>query len=208
MGFQSTGFQNLGNWLARLVRLDLTVFDDVKDDAAATAPALAVMLVASFAAGLGSWLWWITLDFHGVSQSNGEALLKTLILGGILQAALWLAWVYIAAMLLSRVFGTGADLNRMMRTMGFAFAPMVITVLMVIDILAVPFAVIALGATLLLSNAAIQASTDAEPRQVIVANLVGFLVFALVLGLLGSVAQIHDLGGTSPGIFFVPLDFF
>jgi branched-subunit amino acid transport protein AzlD len=208
MGFQSTGFQNVGNWLARLARLDLTVFDDVKDDAAATAPALAVMLVASFAAGFGSWLWWITLDFHGVSAKNGEALLKTLIMGGILQAALWLLWVYIAAMLLSRIFGAGADLNRLIRTMGLAFAPMVITILMVIDILAVPFAVIALGATLLLSNAAIQASTDAEPRQVILSNLAGFLVFAIVLGLLGNVAQIHDLGGIAPGIFFVPLNFF
>jgi branched-subunit amino acid transport protein AzlD len=208
MEFQTTGFQNLGNWLVRLARLDLTVFDDVKDDAAATVPALAVMVVASFAAGFGSWLWWITRDFgRGVSANSGEALLKTFILGGILQAALWLAWVYIAAMLLSRVFGAGADLNRIMRTMGLAFAPMVITILMVIDILAVPFAVIALGATLLLSNAAIQASTDAEPRQVILSNLAGFLVFAVVLGLLGNVAQIHDVGGIAPGIFFVPLSF-
>jgi hypothetical protein len=209
MGFQSTGFQNLGNWLARLVRLDLTVFDDMKDDAAATAPALAVMLVASFAAGLGSLLWWITRDFGpGADSKTGEAFLKTFVLGGIFQAALWLAWVYIAAMLLSRVFGAGADLNRMLRTMGLAFAPMVITILMIIDILAVPFAVIGLGATLLLSNAAIQASTDAEPRQVIIANLAGFFVFAIVLGILGTVAQIGDVGGIAPGIFFVPLDFF
>jgi predicted neutral ceramidase superfamily lipid hydrolase len=207
MGFQSTGFQNLGNWLARLVRLDLTVFDDVKDDAAATAPALTVMLVASFAAGLGSLLWWITRDFHGADSKTGEAFLKTFVLGGIFQAALWLAWVYIAAMLLSRVFGAGADLNRMLRTMGLAFAPMVITILMVIDILAVPFAVIALGATLLLSNAAIQASSDAEPRQVIMANLAGFSVFAIVLGILGTVAQVGDVGGIAPGIFFVPLNF-
>jgi hypothetical protein len=208
MGFQSAGFQNVGNWLLRLARLDLTVFDEVRDEAAATAPALAVMVVASFAAGFGSWLWWITRDFHGISANSGEAFLKTFIMGGILQAALWLLWVYIAAMLLSRVFGAGADLNRIMRTMGLAFAPMVITILMVIDILAVPFAVIALGATLLLSNAAIQASTDAEPQQVILSNLAGFLVFAIVLGLLGNVAQIHDLGGIAPGIFFVPLNFF
>jgi hypothetical protein len=206
MGFESAGFQNVGSWLMRLARLDLTVFDDVKDEATATVPALAVMVIASFAAGLGSWLWWVTLDFHGGSEKIGEAFLKTLILGGILQAALWLAWVYIAAMLLSRIFGAGADLNRMMRTMGLAFAPMVITILMVIDILAVPFAVIALGATLLLSNAAIQATTDAEPQQVIVSNLAGFLVFAIVLGLLGNVAQIYEIGGISPGIFFVPLE--
>jgi branched-subunit amino acid transport protein AzlD len=208
MEFQSAGFQNLGNWLMRLARLDLTVFDDVKDDAAATVPALAVMVIASFAAGLGSWLWWAVQDFPLVSDKNGEAFLKTFILGGILQAALWLAWVYIAAMLLSRVFGAGADLNRMIRTMGLAFAPMIITILMVLDILAVPFAVIAVGATLLLSNSAMQAATDAEPRQVMLSNLAGFLVFAVVLGILANVAQIYEIGGISPGIFFISLDLF
>jgi hypothetical protein len=208
MGFESAGFQNVGSWLMRLARLDLTVFDDVKDEAAATAPALAVMVVASFAAGFGSWLWWATQDFPLVSDKNGEAFLKTFILGGILQAALWFVWVYIAAMLLSRVFGAGADLNRVMRTMGLAFAPMIITILMVIDILAVPFAVIALGTTLLLSNAALQAATDAEPQQVILSNLAGFAVFAIVLGILANVAQIYEIGGISPGIFFISLDLF
>ena len=208
MGFQSVGFQNVGNWLLRLARLDLTVFDEVKDEAAATAPALAVMVIASFAAGLGSWLWWAVQDFPLVSDKNGEAFLKTFILGGILQAALWFVWVYIAAMLLSRVFGAGADLNRIMRTMGLAFAPMIITILMVVDILAVPFAVIAVGTTLLLSNSAMQAATDAEPQQVIVSNLAGFAVFAIVLGILANVAQIYEIGGISPGIFFISLDLF
>ncbi|MGQ9573258.1 MAG: hypothetical protein ACUVV3_08765 [Dehalococcoidia bacterium] len=206
MEFQTTGFQNLGNWLARLARLDLTVFDDVKDEVAATVPALTVMVVASFTAGFGSWLWWLLRDFGPLDSKNGEAFLKTFLLGGIFQAALWLVWVYIAAMLLSRVFGAGADLNRMIRTMGLAFAPMIITILMVVDILAVPFGVIAVGATLLLSNAAIQAASDAEPQQVIVSNLAGFLVFAIVLGLLANVAQIYNTGGISPGIFFVSLD--
>jgi len=208
MEFQSAGFQNVGNWLVRLARLDLTVFDDVKDEAAATAPALAVMVIASFAAGLGSWLWWAVQDFPLVSDKNGEAFLKTFILGGILQAALWFVWVYIAAMLLSRVFGAAADLNRIMRTMGLAFAPMIITILMVVDILAVPFAVIAVGTTLLLSNSAMQAATDAEPQQVIVSNLAGFAVFAIVLGILANVAQIYEIGGISPGIFFISLDLF
>jgi len=208
MGFQSAGFQNVGNWLGRLIRLDLTVFDDVKDEAAATAPALAVMVIASFAAGLGSWLWWAVQDFPLVSDKNGEAFLKTFILGGVLQAALWFVWVYIAAMLLSRVFGAGADLNRIMRTMGLAFAPMIITILMIVDILAVPFAVIAVGATLLLSNSAMQAATDAEPQQVILSNLAGFAVFAIILGILANVAQIYEIGGISPGIFFISLDLF
>ena len=207
MEFQSAGFQNLPSWLGRLIRLDLTVFDDVKDEAAATVPALAVVVAASLLAGLGSWLWWIfEIDFPaGIDEKNTEAFLKTFILGGIFMMALWVLWVYISAMILSRVFRAGADMNQLMRTMGLAFAPMAISFLVVIGMLAVPLGAFAVATTLLLTNAAIQATTDAEPRQVIVSNLAGFLVFAIVLGILANVAQIYDTGGLAPGIFFFSL---
>ena len=208
MEFQSAGFQNLPSWLGRLIRLDLTVFDDVKDEAAATVPALAVVVAASLLAGLGSWLWWIfEIDFPaGADEKNFEVFLKTFILGGIFMAALWVLWVYIVAMLLSRVFGAGADMNRLMRTMGLAFAPMAISFLVVIGMLAVPLGAFAVATTLLLTNVAIQATTDAEPQQVIVSNLAGFLVFAVVLGILANFAQIYDIGGLAPGIFFFELN--
>jgi len=208
MEFQSAGFQNLPSWLGRLIRLDLTVFDDVKDEAAATVPALAVVVAASLLAGLGAWLWWIfEIDFPaGVDEKNFEVFWKTVILGGIFMAALWVLWVYISAMVLSRVFGAGADMNRLMRTMGLAFAPMAISFLVVIGMLAVPLGAFAVATTLLLTNVAIQATTDAEPRQVVVSNLAGFLVFAIVLGILANVAQIYDIGGLAPGIFFFELN--
>jgi hypothetical protein len=208
MEFQSAGFQNLASWLGRLIRLDLTVFDDVKDEAAATVPALAVVVAASLLAGLGSWLWWVfEIDFPaGADEKNFEVFWKTFILGGIFMAALWVLWVYIVAMLLSRVFGAGADMNRLMRTMGLAFAPMAISFLVVIGMLAVPLGAFAVATTLLLTNVAIQATTDAEPQQVIVSNLAGFLVFAVVLGILANVAQIYEIGGLAPGILFFELN--
>jgi hypothetical protein len=208
MEFQSAGFQNLGSWLGRLIRLDLTVFDDVKDEAAATVPALAVVVAASLLAGLGSWLWWIfEIDFPaGADEKNFEVFWKTFILGGIFMAALWVLWVYISAMVLSRVFRAGADMNQMIRTMGLAFAPMAISFLVVIGMLAVPLGAFAVATTLLLTNVAIQATTDAEPQQVIVSNLAGFLVFAVVLGILANFAQIYDIGGLAPGIFFFELN--
>jgi len=109
-------------------------------------------------------------------------------------------------MILSRVFRAGADMNQMIRTMGLAFAPMAISFLVVIGMLAVPLGAFAVAATLLLTNVAIQATTDAEPQQVIVSNLAGFLVFAIVLGILANVAQIYDIGGLAPGIFFFELN--
>jgi hypothetical protein len=202
MEFQGASFQNLGNWLLRLARLDLTVFDDVKDEVAATVPAITVVVVATLLAGLGSWLWW----FNEVDYKNGEVFLKSLILGGIFQVGLWYLWVYIAAMVLSRGFGSATDMNQMARTMGLAFAPMAISLLVVVSILAVPFGVVAVGLTLVLSNVAISATTTADARQVTIANAMGFLVFAVVLGILSNVSEVGGLGGgLAPGIFFFNL---
>jgi len=202
MEFQGASFQNLPSWLLRLARLDLTVFDDVKDDASATVPTVVVAVVASFMSGLGSWLWWTFQDF----PKGGEVFVKSFIVGSILQVGVWFLWVYIAAMILSRGLGVAADLNRMIRTMGLAFAPMAIAVLMLISFLTVPFGVIAVGATVVLSYVAIQAATDAQPQQVMLANIVGFVIFAVILGILANVSDVYNTGGLAPGLFFFSLN--
>jgi uncharacterized membrane protein len=201
MGFESAGFQNIPSLLGRLIRLDLTVFDDVRDDPAATGPAIAVVVVASFLAGLGTWLWGVVEDV----PDKGEIFVKATILGSIFQVALWLLWVYIVAMILSRLLGAGADMNRLIRTMGLAFAPMAISLLILLSVLSIPFAAIAIGATFLLTNAAIASATDAPADRAALANLVGFAAFAIVLGILSNVAEWQEGGGLAPGIFFFNL---
>jgi len=203
MEFQGASFQNLGSWLLRLARLDLTVFDDVKDDVSATVPTLTVAVVASFLSGLGSWLWWTFQDFP---KGGGDVFVKSFLLGSILQVGVWFLWVYVAAMILSRGLGVTADLNRLLRTMGLAFAPMSITVLMLVSFLTVPFGVIAIAATVALTYVAIQAATDAEPHQVMLANIVGFVIFAVVLGILANISEVYNTGGLAPGLFFFNLN--
>jgi hypothetical protein len=202
MEFQGASFQNLGNWLLRLAKLDLTVFDDVKDDVSATVPTLTVAVVASFLSGLGSWLWWTFEDF----PDAGEVFFKSFLIGSILQVGVWFLWVYVAAMILSRGLGVAADLNRLLRTMALAFAPMAIAVLMLISFFTIPFGVIAVAATFGLTFVAIQAATDAEPQQVMLANVVGFVVFAVSLGILANVSEVYDIGGLAPGLFFFNLN--
>lgn len=202
MDFQGASFQNLGSWLLRLARLDLTVFDDVKDDVSATVPTLTVAVVASFLSGLGSWLWWTFEDF----PDAGEVMVKSFLVGSILQVGVWFLWVYVAAMILSRGLGVTADLNRLLRTMALAFAPMSIAVLMLISFLTVPFGVIAVAGTVALTYVAIQAATDAEPQQVMLANIVGFVIFAVVLGILANVSDVYNTGGLAPGLFFFNLN--
>ena len=202
MSFQTTSLQSVSGWLGRLARLDLTVFEEVRSDPSATPGAILVVFVASVLAGIGSWLW--AVQTNGVSA--GEVFVKSLVIGSILQTLVWFIWVYLVFQVLARAYGARTDFYELIRSMGFAFAPVAMSVLIAITAFAVPFGVAALAGATLFSHFAIQSSSSAEPRQVLIANFVGFLSFAVVMGVLANIAEINTVGGLAPGLFFFSLD--
>src|SRR3990170_1579061 len=141
MSFQSTNFQTVGGWVSRLLRFDFTVFDEVAAQPSATSGALIVVFGASVLAGIGSWLWAIQFDLGDFSKS--EVFIKSLVLGSIIQTFVWFLWVYLAYQVLARAYGARTDFAELTRTMGFAFAPAGLSVLIAIMGFAVPFGVIA-----------------------------------------------------------------
>lgn len=202
MSFQSANLQSVGGWVGRLMRLDLSVFDEVRSDPSATAGAVIVVAIASVFAGVGSWLWAAQTD--GVA--GGEVLVKSLVLGSMLQTAVWFLWVYVVYQVLVRAYGVRADFYELIRTMGFAFAPVGLSILIAITAFAVPFGVASLALAVLLSGAAIQSASSAHPQQALTANITGFTVFAVVMGILANIAEVNTVGGLAPGLFFFSLD--
>ena len=202
MSFRTTNLQSVSGWLGRLLRLDLTVFDEVRSHPSATLGAIAVVFGASVLAGIGSWLWAVQTD--GVDTT--EIFFKSLVIGSVLQTLVWFIWVYLVFQVLARAYGARTDFYELIRTMGFAFAPVGMSVLVAITAFAVPFGVASLAGATLLSHFAIQSSSNADPRQVLIANFVGFLSFAVVMGVLANIAEVNTVGGLAPGLFFFSLD--
>jgi hypothetical protein len=60
--------------------------------------------------------------------------------------------------------------------------------------------------TILFTNAAIQQVSDADTDEAIVANVLGFAVFAIVMGGFANIYEINSIGGLAPGVFFFSLD--
>jgi len=202
MSFQTTNLQSVSGWLGRLARLDLTVFEEVRSSPSATPGAIVVVFLASVLAGIGSFGW--AVQTEGVDDS--EVFVKSLVIGSILQTLAWFIWVYLVFQVLARAYGARTDFYELIRSMGFAFAPVAMSVLVAITAFAVPFGVAALAGATLFSHFAIQSSSSAEPRQVLIANFVGFLSFAVVMGVLANIAEINTVGGLAPGLFFFSLD--
>ncbi len=181
---QAGGFdpQVLVNRLMRLARLDTSVFDEVKSDVNATIPAIVVAVVATLLSGVGGWLWWVFED----NPDSGDFFFKSAILGTIFAVALWVAWLAVAYVVLTQLFREQADMYQLVRTMGHAAAPLGVAILMFIP--GISFGVGAAAVALFFGTTtiAIQSTTAASPAKVLLANAIGFAIWAIVLDLLAS----------------------
>jgi len=178
--------------LQRLLRLDTTVFDEVKGDPAATLPAVFVVIASTLLAGIGGWMWWV-IEGYG---RNGTVFFHSVIMGTIFSFAIWIVWLLVAWVILTQLFREDADWQQMLRTMGMASAPLALSVLMFIPGIDMGVALASIALFFGLNTIAIQATTQANPARVLVANLAGFSVWSIVLGLL-----VTDSNYYAPGIF-------
>lgn len=182
----------LADRLLRLVRLDTSVFDEVRQDPSATLPAVLVAVVSTVLAGLGGWLWWWMQDY----EDKSELFMKSVILGSLFSIALWIVWLLVTWVILTQLFHEDADWQQMLRTMGMASIPLMISVVMFIPGLDFGIALASVALYFGLTTIAVQSVTPADPARVLVANLAGFAIWAIVLGLLVTSDSVF-----APGIF-------
>lgn len=200
-GLRREDFQTLAQRLLRVARLDVSAFLEVRDDPVATLPALVVVVASSLLAGLGGWLFYLADHtsnpyLAGQPFDSGGFFVRSVLTGSLFAILLWFGWVIVTTAMLERVWKRRVQFVRLTRTMGLAYFPIGLSLFMFIPGLATPIGVSALAAAVLLSGVAVEASTDAEPAEVLFANLAGFALFAIVLGLAG-----RDLRWYAPGIF-------
>ena len=178
---------------------DPNAYEDLRDDPAATVYAVGVVIVATLLAAMGGLLWarFAASPPQIFDVDITRFFQRSVLLGSLLQIAFWFAWVVMTWFFLRQVFLIqDVTLPSLVRTMGFAFAPMAIQVLMVIAVLEFPIGIIAIGATVGCSVLAVRAASGATPGQALIATVVGFAIFTFGLGLLGN--SDSDL---APGIF-------
>ncbi|MCH8949371.1 MAG: hypothetical protein IIB87_03210 [Chloroflexi bacterium] len=187
-------FAILADRLRRLLLLDTSVFDEVRQDPAATLPAVFVVITSTVLAGIGGWLWWLTQGF----PDGGQVLFESVVLGSIFSVALWIVWLLVAYVILTQIFREDADWQQMLRTMGMAAAPLSLSVLMFIPGISFGVGLASVALFFGLTTIAIQSTTAAGPAHVLIANLAGFAIWAIVLGLL-----VTSESFLAPGIFLI-----
>lgn len=183
------------NRVMRLARLDTTVFDEVRDDERELIPAVVIVAISSLLAGVGAWLWLLFVKPAGVDLDFGNVLLKIMLIGTIFAVVLWGVWVAITYVILVQVYKEQTDLMSLMRTMGYAAFPFSLSLLMFIPGLSFGIALAAIVLWFVMSTYAVQAASNASSDRVVMANAIGFIVFAVFMALIARES------GLTTGVF-------
>lgn len=157
------------------VSLDAAIYEEVEADQSALGQALAVVLLSSLAAGIGS-RGLVGPSFQGIAFI------------GIVSLLAWAAWALVTFEIGARLLpepGTRADVGQLLRTIGFASAPGLLRVLGVMSAATVPvFAVTAIWMLAAMVVAVRQAlDFHSTARAVAVCCLGWFLAIAIALGI-------------------------
>lgn len=180
------GKSSLLNRMVRAAKLDVDLYEEVEADTTANGQALAAVLIASLAAGIGAGI-------AGVRVEGGMWFLWGLLIGVSVSLAGWLIWALFAYWLGTTVFRgpeTQATYGELIRTIGFSNSPRVLTFFVFVPglggILTFVVSAWALTAGVIAVRQALDFSTWRAVGTCIVGwviyMLLVFLVFGLVLG--------------------------
>ena len=188
------------NHVLRLIRLDTTVFDEVRDDVNELVPAAVVAVISAFLAGLGAFLYWKVVP----AFEPDKLVLNTLILGSIFLVAIYAVAVLVVYVVMSQAFKVQVDLYALFRTMGYAALPLSFSLFMFVPLFYPVFALVPLGLLLVSMIYAVQSATNADSRHVVLACVIAFAVMVFLLGLFAiSTSQPNAPAGAGQfGLYF------
>jgi hypothetical protein len=189
MALASTPSASLPDRMLRAARLNVPLYEEVEADTTATTQALTVVVLVSLATGIGNAI-------AGASRGNVVGAL----IGGIVTALIaWAVWSFVTYFVGTRFFGGVATYGELLRTLGFAESPGVLTILSFIPILGSIISFVAGIWVIVTSFIAIRQALDISNGKTVGVIIVGILaivvVVAIIAALFGSVFALGMLAG-------------
>jgi hypothetical protein len=168
------------NRLVRAARLDVDFYEEVEADTSLTQEALIVVVLVSIAGGIGSFLAGI------FSGSIGSALLG-LILSVVLGVISYYIWAYVTYFVGTELFEGTADVGELLRTLGYASGPRVLSILTFIPCLGPLAGLVGAIWALVAGFVAVRQALDFDTTKAILTVVIGWLVVLIVTILVGVV---------------------
>ena len=153
-------------------KLSASTFEEIEHDTSLTLPGAIIVLIVSLVSGIGNGL------FNGfVHRSFFSGFLGSLI--GVLLG--WLLWSAVTWFVGTRFFKGEADLGQMLRVIGFAYAPMILSIIPCVG------GLIGIIWTIAAGFIAIRQGLDLDDTKAFFTVVVGALAYIVLTGILNLI---------------------
>jgi hypothetical protein len=156
---------NIVNKMIRAAKLDIQLYEEVEKDLGATKEAFLVVLIGAVCNGIGS------IEMLGVKG------IITGIISGIIGWLLWSAVIYLIGV---KIFKHTSDMGELLRCLGFAYSPNVLSILGIIPGIGIVIRFIASVWVLVAFIVAARQALDCGTGRAILISVLGFAVFVIV----------------------------
>jgi hypothetical protein len=170
--------------MVRAARLEVPVYEEVEADVSATNQALTVVVIVAVATGIGA----------AIGAPAGELVAR--VLSNILSALIgWAVWSYVVYFVGTRFMGGTATYGELLRTLGFAETPALLSLFRFIPVLGPILALIGGIWVLVASFIATRQALDLDNVKTLISIVLGVVaLFVVVLVIAVVVGVIFGLG--------------
>ena len=169
---------SLVNRMIRAARLDTNLYEEVEADRTATTQAAIVVAIGAVSAAVGIVLRLAMLP-------GPDPNLVGAVIGGVLAALIgWVVWSYLTYFVGTAVFGGTATPGEMLRTIGFAQSPRVLTILTFPPILGDLLDVALWVWVVVAGVVAVRQALDIDTGKAIATTLIAAVPYLIARGLL------------------------
>lgn len=183
---------NLIEHVMRAVRFDAAFYREAANDERYSRQALTVVLIVAALSGLGAFL-------GNVLAGAIFSALFGLILGVALAVAGYYVWVYVVYYIGSRFFQGRATAPQLLRSLGYAYAPMALGVLSFIPCFGGLVALAGSVWSLACGFFAVREVHQLDDGKTLITVIGGWLAVAIVTAVVGMIAAIFGIGAMGMG---------
>jgi hypothetical protein len=159
--------------MMRAFRGEAALFEEVEHDENATTEALLIVAISALSLGVGSAL-------GAAAMGRPSAGLVGLVVGVISSLVGWAVFSGVTYFIGTRLFSADATWNEVLRTLGYAYTPMVVGIVALVPIIGGLVVLIAALWTLYLAFIAIRSALDLDTGKTIATILLAIIPSAII----------------------------
>lgn len=181
----STLSEKLIDRMIRAAKLDVELYEEVEADESLTPQAIAVVVIAALAGGIGRALGTI------IGPGGVGAFFLALILTPIIAVIGYFIWAALTYYIGTRLFQGTADYGEMLRAIGYSYTPQVLSILSFIPCVGAIFSLVGAIWALVAGVIAVRQALDFDTTKAVITCIIGWVAMLILYAILA----VFGIGG-------------